>query len=173
MAIHGAVGGAPSHLPPKTPWNGGLPHANGKSPITGPAGPTPEDSIAIDPNRSTFFHLKSKPPAPPSPGRQLGENAHRTSAKARARRGQQLDDETPWSAAVGVDSHHPQTPIRPDHHSIAAGREPSSPTLCTRRETGFPRPPAAGAAGGDRESPRLSACEVDRPVDLQISFQTL
>jgi hypothetical protein len=107
---------------------------------------------------------KNKTPAPPSPGRQHGGNAHRTSAKARARRGQQLDDETPWSAANGVDSHHPQTPIRQNTTPSSPVGKPSSPTLYTRRETGFPRPTAAGAAGGERESPRLSACKVDRPV---------
>ena len=42
-----------------------------------------------------------------------------------------------------------------------AGR-PTSPTLCTRRETGFPHPPAAGAADGGRGTHASPAAKVDR-----------
>jgi hypothetical protein len=41
------------------------------------------------------------------------------------------------------------------------------PTLCTRRDPGFPHPPAAEAAGGGRGNRRIAAGEVVRTGDFR------
>jgi hypothetical protein len=157
------------------PWIGSSPRATGKSPIADPGGPTPAVAVGEDPNLTSFFLEtnrsqirrrptesgagKSSEAAPKN--RQLDEGSRSTPEPRRAppsRRGSTTCKTEPTASS-------PPRRRRPETLSL--------PTLCTRREPAFPRPPAAGAAGGGRGSRRFSAGEVARPGRSQIPLWLL
>jgi hypothetical protein len=66
------------------------------------------------------------------------------------------------SSIAGEDEHHLQnpTPARLQLHD-ATGQAPYNSYAINSWETGFPHPPAAGAAGGGRGNRRFAGVEVD------------
>jgi hypothetical protein len=72
-----------------------------------------------------------------------------------------LDAEAPKNARTGEEEDDPKTPTV---DASASTTPPTStllkPTLYTRRDPGFPHPPAGGAAGGGKGNQRIDAGEV-------------
>ena len=167
---HGAVGGAPSLLRPLKPWNGSSPRATGKSPIADPGGSTPAAAVDEEPKRLSFF-LKTKR----SQIRRRSTDSGTGKSNEAASKNRQPDEggsSTPEPRRAPP-SRRRATPSKTDPPAPSPPRrrrpeDLSLPTLCTRRESAFPRPPAAGAAGGGRGSHRFSAGEVVRPGRSQI-----
>ena len=152
---------APSPLSPLTPWIGDSPQADGKSPSAGPEGPTPKTAVVVEPILSIIFHRsftvaeirrstdaglgKAHPAAPESRG-------HATGGRSAAELSRAPPPKT-TSTAPKRRTDRAAVSIAPPAATLL------TPPLCTRRDPGFPHPPAAGAAGGGRGNRRIAAGE--------------
>jgi hypothetical protein len=103
--------------------------------------------------QQVFKLQNSAHPAPPHPGHRRRGNTQHSTRGLRARRWWKIRGEAPPSRATEEDDLQPQTPPRPRRLPSAA-RGPTQTYLYTRRDPGFPYPPAAGAADGGERNPR-------------------
>ena len=154
---------APPLAAPLTPWMGGNPSADGKSSILGSEEPPPcrSDAIALV-NIIKIFKLlehRIRHCSGSREGRPCGADPqsckHGTGAQSAAK----LQGATPPERTTAARAHHSDAVTT---SSTPPADELPDPTLYTRRDPGFPHPPAAGAAVGGGRNRRNAGGEVDR-----------